>query len=500
MRIAIIAGLVLAACGADDAIDSESSEILGGTLVAPEGSGFVFLQAPSLDLCSGTLVTAEWILTAKHCFEPSDLENIGGITAQMGRTSANFPILRHATEVVGHPDLDLALVHLDSGFDMPAANYDKSILAADPSTLVGQTVSCFGYGRGTVNGTSGVLRTANLQVLSYSGTTLTVARNAQAQIPYLGDSGGTCLTTANGGETALAGVIVTANGDPNNPGTASLIAGTFLGSWVSEALMDRVLIADNGQCLDVPNDSRAITNLQTFPCNRNGNERWRLSRAIDGSFAVQGVDSGKCVDVPGGSSGFVTLQQYPCHGGENQRFRFFEVGDFEEIRNRSTGMCWQPAWNGALQQTTCLGSPYQQVWTIENHPLPGRRNLLTTAWSQCADVPGGSTSSGTRVQRFNCWEIASNQEWNFLAVSADFFKVRPRNSELCLDAASPVAQRTCAVSVDQNWRLQQHADFTYELKSQRFPAVCLSAPSGANWLSTAVCDVNNNDRWRLPWR
>lgn len=501
MKIAVALLLLLVACADAQPPTTGSLDegILNGTRIAPNETGFVFIINAAGETCSGTLVSASWVLTARHCFNPEDSENPSGVRVQMGRDELNFPIERNAIEIVLHLDLDVALVRLDSDFAMPIFAYDKSIFAGDVSGLVGQTLSCFGYGRGTVNTPSGTLRTADLVVGSASGGTVNVRRNAQGQIMYLGDSGGSCVLNDPSGAQVIVGVTVLCHGPSETDITnCDLVAG--LGSWVSEVLMDRVLIGDDGYCVDVPNDSHDIQNLQTFPCHRNGNQRWRFNRGLDGRFAIQGADSNKCFDVPNGSSGFVVIQQYPCHGGNNQRFHLYEVGSRLEIRS-DTNTCLHPRWDHALEQTTCLGSPYQPTWGIENRPLGGRRNLVSLARGQCADVQTGGTASGLPIQRFPCAQVAANQEWRFIPSTSDYFQLRPRNSERCFtNGSGSIAQQSCAGLIDQDWRLQLHADFTYEIWTHRYPTTCVATSAASALLTAATCSVSNDQRWNLPWR
>ena len=55
-------------------------------------------------------------------------------------------------------------------------------------------------------------------------------------------------------------------------------------------------------------------------------------------------------------------------------------------------------------------------------------------------------------------------------------------------------------SQGQDWRLQLHANFSYELWTRRYPSSCLASSGSSALLSAATCSVTNDQRWSLPWR
>jgi hypothetical protein len=99
--------------------------------------------------------------------------------------------------------------------------------------LVGQVVKCQGWGRTTIEPqNNGGLHFANLLVTAVEQFGFRVVANAFGQLPFLGDSGGSCFLVQNG-KTNITGIMsVTLNaGDPT--GHTHMVGMADVRDWVS---------------------------------------------------------------------------------------------------------------------------------------------------------------------------------------------------------------------------------------------------------------------------
>ena len=182
-------------------LDSKEQSIINGVNFNANGSGYVMIRAGGT--CSGTLIRNSWVLSAHHCFDAGDVANPQTVRITMGVQNAR------AAEVIMHPNLDAAIIHLDAPFTMDgsATGYVRELYAGDPAELNGQNINCFGYGRNTSAGGTGTLRTAQLSIASVLAHEYTIVPNAANQITWNGDSGGSCIYTDDDGNDVIATVV-----------------------------------------------------------------------------------------------------------------------------------------------------------------------------------------------------------------------------------------------------------------------------------------------------
>jgi secreted trypsin-like serine protease len=188
----------LAAPAVATAAPSGPDRIIGGSTVSSAPWAAAVLSNGSFT-CSGTIISANYVLTARHCISGTMSVRIGsvnrtsgGVTRSVSATSTRF---------------DLALMQLSS----PVSTTYMPLSSAYPP--VGSTNSLYGWGMTCYSGCSAstVLKTASVQVTSTNGTDAyggrAIASTAINGNAWRGDSGGP--EVYNG---AQVGVASTADG------------------------------------------------------------------------------------------------------------------------------------------------------------------------------------------------------------------------------------------------------------------------------------------------
>jgi secreted trypsin-like serine protease len=189
---------ILAAPAAANAVEPGPDQIIGGNTVASAPWAAAVLSNGSFT-CSGTIISANYVLTARHCINGTMSVRIGSVN----RTSGGVTRTVAATST----RYDLALMRLSSSV---STSYMPLSSAYPP---VNSTNSLYGWGQTCYSGcgASTTLKTASVRVTStnqtdaYGGRAIgSTAINGNA---WRGDSGGPQVY--NG---AQVGVASTADG------------------------------------------------------------------------------------------------------------------------------------------------------------------------------------------------------------------------------------------------------------------------------------------------
>jgi secreted trypsin-like serine protease len=172
--------------------DVETYIIGGGTVSSAPWSAAVFRNGSFT--CSGTIIAAQWVLTARHCTGSGMSVRVGSVNRTSGGVVAN--VLSVSSRY------DLALLRLDRSIStsyMPLAS-------ANPP--VNSTNNIYGWGMTCYSGCSAstVLKTAQVRVTSLSASDAyggpAIASTRVTGNAWRGDSGGP--QTYNGQQVGVA--------------------------------------------------------------------------------------------------------------------------------------------------------------------------------------------------------------------------------------------------------------------------------------------------------
>lgn len=145
-------------------VGADSNSMIGPP-VRPKISCFVMLPG-----CSRTLLASEWVSTARHCLTavgPNRTQSTARVPRAANATMGAQSI--QADWWLAHPRLDLAPVRLSTPFRMEGftTGYTRKAFSGDPSTRVGENLTCHDFGRNTYNTGFGALRRAIREVERY---------------------------------------------------------------------------------------------------------------------------------------------------------------------------------------------------------------------------------------------------------------------------------------------------------------------------------------------
>ncbi|NUR01915.1 MAG: trypsin-like serine protease [Streptomyces sp.] len=190
------------------AVPAGVSAAPAGAVTGPEASGTAYAATARLDIgagtraCSGVLVDAEWLLTAKSCFVDNPAAGIDvpagapalKTTATIGRTDLTTTAgqVRDVVRLVPDPDQDLVLAKLAS----PVTGVTPVALSSS-APAAGEELRVAGYGRTKDEWAPLKLHTGAFTVDSVTTSQVSINGKDGAAV-CAGDAGGPLLRDVNG--------------------------------------------------------------------------------------------------------------------------------------------------------------------------------------------------------------------------------------------------------------------------------------------------------------
>ncbi|MBM7774943.1 secreted trypsin-like serine protease [Actinokineospora baliensis] len=148
--------------------------IIGGGY-AQTGPWAVAIMVNGQQNCSGSIIAARWVITAKHCANSANRFHIGNIDRNAGQQ-------RTAVRSISHPSADIILYQLNS----PVTTTYASLTTTQPST--GSSEQVYGFGRTESARDSRYLKVATMRITRVSSGFIDATQGNGYTGP--GDSGG----------------------------------------------------------------------------------------------------------------------------------------------------------------------------------------------------------------------------------------------------------------------------------------------------------------------
>ena len=187
------------------------------------------------------------------------------------------------------------------------------------------------------------------------------ARYSQFLCPLLDNSGvvtyrSTCPLLPSVPTTAPStGTATTAPPTTATPTTATPTTSVTTSPTSAPASVGRIVGAQSGRCIDVPNSSQNNgTRVQLYDCHTGSNQSWTYTSAKQ--LRVYG---NMCLDAAGSGNG-AAIQIYSCNGQTNQQWNINANGTITGVQSGRCLDVWSTANGAQVQLYSCNGQANQR--------------------------------------------------------------------------------------------------------------------------------------------
>jgi hypothetical protein len=190
-------GVCVACAGAapDEPIGTKTADIRNGTPSADER--VVQVRKPG-SLCTGTLIRNDVVLSAYHCVQGAAVSALE-VRSINGESSGVRQSIRQP-DTNGY-DMDVVLLRLQEPLMVEGSyvSHNQLLYRNDMAPLVGQSVTCIGFGIATCGSNDAGTQREGTSIVSGVGAWRDIAMSLgpDDQVPAAGDSGGSCFTSGD---------------------------------------------------------------------------------------------------------------------------------------------------------------------------------------------------------------------------------------------------------------------------------------------------------------